>query len=542
MVTAAKKQLLDSTSVTDGSDEEESSTVAVQVVTVDAEEGTTNAANKTGANANSFRLWKETTLLVEIAAPAVMTQCAVFLAFPMTASAVGRQLGTDALAGFSLGSLTANLTLQSILTGSLTAADTLMPRAFAAQKYRQVGILAVRSMLVCTVLLLVPLVPLLTMMEPFFLVLGQDPTAATLAAQWIQVFLLGVPALLGFKILQSFLNAQHRPWPLAISSILATCVLPLWIWYMVPTWHERGSALAIAVSQWVMVGILLIQLRLTYPHSYVPESWPGITKATLMKALDPRPMKEYMGLSLGGVVSLSEWWFWEINCFVVGSFGVVPLCAHTIAYNLVPLLFMPTLGLAIGLTVRMGHVLAHNVHAAKRMAAYSLCFNTAFGTVLVLALYQFRYQVATMFTDDPEVIRQCEAIWPKLCIFVWILHPFGIQCAIMRALGMQWRMATVIFFCLYCSALPALFFFAVHKGGGIGVVWTILPIAYAVMQVGLASCYVCENWSAISRAIQEQSQSERSTREFTLGTAEESQSLLMTPDSLRNGPSMLSNL
>ena len=49
--------------------------------------------------------------------------------------------------------------------------------------------------------------------------------------------------------------------------------------------------------------------------------------------------------------------------------GIVQFCAHTIAYNLIiPTLFMIPLGTSVGLTVRIGNVLAHDVERAKRIA------------------------------------------------------------------------------------------------------------------------------------------------------------------------------
>jgi len=97
-----------------------------------------------------FNLWHEMQLLFQIAAPAMVVQVSVLFIFPQTASAVGLSLGTEALAGFSLGSLVGNLTVVSIMTGVLKAADVLMPRAWGAQKYEEMGILAVRGIIICS--------------------------------------------------------------------------------------------------------------------------------------------------------------------------------------------------------------------------------------------------------------------------------------------------------------------------------------------------------------------------------------------------------
>jgi hypothetical protein len=155
-----------------------------------------------------FHLWQESKALLGIALPAVAVQFSVLFIFPQTASVVGRQLGKEALAGFSLGSLVGNLTCSSVMVGALTAADTLMPRAFASGRYDELGRLAIRGFILCCVFLIPPVVPLCTMMEGIFDKLGQDEAAAAFAAEWIKVFLVGVPAMLLFRVIQSFLNAQ----------------------------------------------------------------------------------------------------------------------------------------------------------------------------------------------------------------------------------------------------------------------------------------------------------------------------------------------
>mmetsp|Transcript_19085 Transcript_19085/g.39230 ORF Transcript_19085/g.39230 Transcript_19085/m.39230 type:complete len:264 (+) Transcript_19085:123-914(+) len=146
---------------------------------------------------HNFHLWQEMKLLLSIAAPAVLVQFSVLFIFPQTASIVGRTLGTEALAGFSLGSLVGNLTCVSIMAGALTAADILMPRAWGAKKYEEMGFLAVRGVIICSFFLLIPIIPLCTSMEWIFDRLGQDKGASLLASKWIRFFFnrSSVPAL-----------------------------------------------------------------------------------------------------------------------------------------------------------------------------------------------------------------------------------------------------------------------------------------------------------------------------------------------------------
>jgi len=57
---------------------------------------------------------------------------------------------------------------------------------------------------------------------------------------------------------------------------------------------------------------------------------------------------------------MSEWWFWEAVCFEAGQLGAVPLAAHAIAYNMIPVLFMVPHGIGIGASTRVAVMLGEN--------------------------------------------------------------------------------------------------------------------------------------------------------------------------------------
>jgi MATE family multidrug resistance protein len=197
-----------------------------------------------------FDVGHELRLLLHIAQPSVCVQFNMYFLFPQTASSVGLTLGTEELAGFSLGSLVGNLTCLSIMIGALTAADTLMPRAYAAQRYSEVGRLAVRAVTVCIVLLIPPVFILCFATDWILVTLGQDPVTAGLTTSWIRVYLLGLPANCTFRISQRFLIAQHKPWPPVYASIIPSFVLqPILLRILMPIFGFEGSALAIVISR-----------------------------------------------------------------------------------------------------------------------------------------------------------------------------------------------------------------------------------------------------------------------------------------------------
>jgi multidrug resistance protein, MATE family len=223
---------------------------------------------------SNFDVLHEMQLLLQVSVPSVLTQLSLLLVFTQAASVVGRTLGSESFAGFSLGSLIGNLTCLSVMVGALSAAETLMPRAYGSADYREMGRLAVRSFFVCAVLLVPPVVPLCTCIEWIFIRLGQDPVAAHLAALWLPIYLVGTPAVLVFRILQRFLLAQGKPWPAVYASMVPSfCIHPVSMRVCIAVWGLEGSAVAVAVTQWLMVIYLLVYLY--FRPVYHPESWPG---------------------------------------------------------------------------------------------------------------------------------------------------------------------------------------------------------------------------------------------------------------------------
>lgn len=381
-----------------------------------------------------------------------------------------------------------------------------MPRAFGSANYAEIGRLAIRSVFVCSCLMAPVLIALsqAPFVKQLLQILGQDSVVAAKTASWIQLYLLGVPANLLFRTTQRFFVAQHRPWPPVLASLAPSLVTHHFLLnHLVPTYGLSGSAMAIVLSQWMMCLLLFIQLRIFRQSAYEPASWPGVSATSIKEALAIEPLVKFIRLSIGGVAALSEWWFWEIMCFIAGTFGVVQLCAHSIVYNVIPMCFMIPLGMSIGLSVRMGTVLAYDSRRAKRMAASTLILAIIFGMAVASLLYAFQVPIIGLFTKDEAVANQCYAIWGRVCCYVCVLYVFGINGGILRALGMQWTMAAVLGVTLWCITLPSIVWFSIHEGGGFNSQWTLLPIAYTLVQFCLASCYIFYDWERRSTEIRD---------------------------------------
>jgi len=448
---------------------------------------------------NHFDLAVEAKRLFHVGIPSVLVQFNLYFIFPTSASYVGRLLGTVELGAFSVGSLVGNLTCLSIVVGALTAADTLLPRAYGIQNYKEIGRLVIRAIAVCSLLLTPPIIILSqspVMYNLLHTVGHQDSEVSRLAAyEWIfPYFVLGQPANMLFRVFQRFLIAQHQSWPPVLASIVPSIIIhPLLLQLLVPRLGLKGSALAIAITQWLMLFCLVLYMKI-YPSIYHPDSFPSSWSYVKEGLTRQAEFVRFAKLSVGGVFSLSEWWFWESMCFLAGTFGVEQLSAHTIAYNIIPLCFMFPLGMSIGLSVRMGHVIAHSAYKARLMALYTMVFTIAIGLLVSGVLFSLQTSIIQLFTHDRLVIEYCHEIWFKVCYYIVMMYVFGINGAILRALGMQWTMAAVVFTCLWFLALPSIFYFAYARHGGFVMQWTLLPVFYTLMQLILFASYATVNW------------------------------------------------
>ena len=259
---------------------------------------------------NSGLLRESSKKLLGIALPAILVEQFNWLVVTETAAVIGKQLGSTELASFSLSCLAGNISFLSIIVALMSACDTLAPRAFGSGNFQEVSRLSMRGFLLCIVVL-APLVTMLcTYFKPLFLALGQDETVVDLAAQWLWYYVLSLPAVLLYRVIQHFLGSQGIVMPLVRVNLLACFLIhPLGLYFLVPAYGFVGSAMAWVVTRTMQSVLLILLLHLERP--YHPETWTGtamLCDSNFWKdVMGGKAMLEYARLSIGGLMILSEW-------------------------------------------------------------------------------------------------------------------------------------------------------------------------------------------------------------------------------------------
>ena len=365
--------------------------------------------------------WKyEAQRMGELTIPATCVYFGLFTPQALTAAFVGRKLGVQYLDGFSLANLMFVLGL-SVLQGLVTANDTLMPQAFGAGNYKEVGFLAVRGFAV-SLLVMVPICTLLYLyMHDVLLFIRQSPAPARLAEEFFRVYVWALPFNVLYVMQWKFLAAQQIVRPLVLVQLVACgAILPLALTCLVDWFGFVGGAWALVLYNAAQAVLLLAYIVLLRPHH--PSTWPGMW--IVRSAFSWEPVVAYLGLGVGGIFTSLEWWFWEILTLVVGTFGPIPLSVHTIASQVLINVEMISLGIANALVVRMGATIPQSASRAQKLMIWTYAAHTLMVVVELVLMWVFRYQIFSWFTKDPLTIEvRIRTSCVCVCVFCPLCSP-----------------------------------------------------------------------------------------------------------------------
>ena len=460
-----------------------------------AGESTTSDVMRAASKQRAVVVWSEIHLLSNIAVPTVIIQLGSTIPAAMTASSIGRQLGSVHLDGVTLANLTGNLLTLSLLWGLYSASDTLSPQAFGAGNYKEVGLIAIRGF-VGSMLILTPINAFLFFsMEDLLLMFGEADEPSRLAAQWYRVFTFALPFYALYMALWKFLSSQEILMPVVLAMVVSTgIVLPLSLYLLVPTYGFMGSAFAILIFQVFEPLFLLAYLALFKP--YHPDTWSGLSH--WREALAWEPFKTYMQLGFGGMLAGGEWVWWEFISLIIGKLGVVPLSAHTIPTQFLSVGYSIPLGIGTALAIRLGSLLPVNVPRAKQLVLWSFVATIALFAILSCMMYTLRSSIFAIFTKDPLVLAATDKIWWKVIGYYMSLSAFGVVTGVAVGLGMQWTLGVVNLVLLWFVALPGLYMSAIEFGGGLDAAWSWIFPPYVAMNFILMYRFCVSDWDGIS--------------------------------------------
>jgi hypothetical protein len=146
------------------------------------------------------------------------------------------------------------------------------------------------------------------------------------------------------------------------------------------------------------------------------------------------------------------------------------------------------------LSIRLGQVLPRRVEKAKQLVFYT------FVVVSFISAWRYinRKFIFHIFTNEQAVLDGCDSIWPQVVFYIWTLSMTAIAMGVCAGLGMQWTLGVVTFICLWMIGMPGLWFFAVHREGGLVVAWNWIYPPYMSLNSLMCYHFYFADWDAIS--------------------------------------------
>ncbi|KAJ3573733.1 hypothetical protein NP233_g2238 [Leucocoprinus birnbaumii] len=423
-------------------------------------------------------------------------------------------LSTNALAGASLGFMTASVTGNSIIQGLTSALDTLLPSAWTSSRPNLIGLWSQR-MFVVSMASSIPTLFIWFNAEPLFLALKQDPEVAHLASVYLRWSSLGLPAFAFNNISRRYFQSQNL---FSVPTHIIIAVSPinlllnyLFVWGPAPVrLGFIGAPLATSIS-FNLISILSI----IYGIYFVPRTaWHPFS----MKMFNGLGILVKLGLSGIGQVA-ADYWAWEGVALAASLLGPVALASQSILVSSASTIYQAPYSLALATAVRIGNLLGEQ----KARRAYAAAITGMIWSLVVAAFTStlfmvFRQSWAYIFNDDPKVVSMVAGIIPLCALFQAFDGITAVTGGILRAQGRQFTGAVLISIAYYVIGIPTGLSLAFKSKMDLLGIWIGLTMALVLCAIVGAWLSLRTDWEHEVERVQERLSMEKD-RDRVLGAS-----------------------
>ena len=438
----------------------------------------------------SRSIWRiELTDTVKLALPIALTQLGQVAMMTSDLALIGR-LGDQAVAAAALAH-TIVFAAFVLGMGLVSAVSPLAAQAVGARQPRMVR-RSLRVGLWAATLLGVPLSLAQIYGEDMLILLGQEPSAAALAAD----YLLGlawclVPAW-WFIALRGFMSAVNRPEPglwITVAAIPANALLAYALIYGafgLPRLEMIGAGLATTI---INIAMCAAGIWVCYA------SRPFRKYRILGRFWRPDWVLFRKLLVVGGPMSgtyLLEYGIFAAAALMMGRLGTTELAAHQIAITAASVMFMVPFGIAMAATVRVGHAAGRRDVEGARLAGFTaIGLGVIFMAAMTLLVILARDLIPMLFLGANTVSAKATADLAAMLLVVGasFFIADGVQTVAAGALrGLNDTRMPLLFsaICFWVIGLAFIYVLGFVVGWGAVGVWIGLSIAlmvYAVLLV-----------------------------------------------------------
>ncbi|MBW4641281.1 MAG: MATE family efflux transporter [Gloeocapsa sp. UFS-A4-WI-NPMV-4B04] len=315
-------------------------------------------------------------------------------------------LGQETIAAGGLAATTFT-TLLITTTGVVVGLSPLIAEAYGSGYNKRIQQLT-RQGIWLSLLVAIPVMLLLGHIDYLMRHLGQAATTITLAKTYLDVMLWGFFPALMFAMLKSVVSSLSQTRPVIVIVVAGTAFNAIANYILgfgklgFTAWGLKGIALASALSQWLMLLLLIIYIL---KHSQL-RSYKLFAN---LYHLEPKILRELLWIGVPIAISFAfEVGLFTVTTYLMGVLGTDVLAAHQIVFQTIALIFMVPLGMSFATTIRVGQWNGQQNSKGVRRAAYiSICLGAMFMTIMAIALLIFPRQVIALYldVDNPENAR-----------------------------------------------------------------------------------------------------------------------------------------
>ncbi|KAI0264617.1 MATE efflux family protein [Gloeopeniophorella convolvens] len=415
---------------------------------------------------------EEFRILVKYTLPVLGTHLLEYSLVIASVISIGH-LSTVALAASTLGTMTASVTGYSIIQGLGSTLDTMLPSAWTSSQPHLVGLWSQRMAVVMAVFL-IPVYFIWFNAESLLLFLHQEPEVAHLAALYLKVASIGLPAYTFNCISRRYFQSQGL-FTVPTQIIIVVAPINAALNYLL-VWGPKpfalgfvGAPLASAIS-FNLISIASV----IYGIVFVPRTaWHPFSRRSFTS------LGVLARLGLAGVgQTASEWWSWELVGLAASLLGPTTLAAQSVLLVSASTTFQAPFALSVATSVRIGNLLGEqNALRAAASARVSMVLALIFAGISSAIFLTFRKNWGYLFNDDPDVVMLVASILPLVALFQVVDGLSSVTGGILRARGKQFTGALLNLSAYYALGIPAGIWLAFRRDMGLHGLWYGLTLS-----------------------------------------------------------------
>jgi multidrug resistance protein, MATE family len=343
-------------------------------------------------------------LFLSIVWPLMVTQLSLY-AMNLVDTMMSGRVGTEDLAGVAIGS-SLWMPVFTGVNGILLAVTAIIAHLSGSGQKDKISHAVTQSMYLSIVLAVGVIIAGSFFLEPILTLMGLDPEVHHIAFHYLVGLSIGIIPLFIANVLRNFFDGQGYT---KITMYITVMAVPFNVLlnygfifgnFGLPALGGIGAGYATALTFWI---ILILSVWMTFQLPKVKNyrvfvQWFKPSWATWKEQLA-------IGIPIGLSIFFEASIFSVVTLLMGIMFTTVTIAAHQIALSFTSLIFMIPLSISMALTIVVGYsVGGGKLQVAKQYGRFGVLGGIGFLAIGAVFLFLFREQIASLYTQDPDVI------------------------------------------------------------------------------------------------------------------------------------------